>query len=76
MQVDVFISVAELQSNIIGTIPTSDIISFLPQCDSYDLILQPLTSPLIPLHALCHVGDRCTANWGLIYNQKKVQLLI
>ncbi len=76
MQVDIFISVAELQFKLIGTIPTSDIISFLPQCDSYDLMLQPLTSPLIPLPALCHVGDCCTANWGLIYNQKKVQRLI
>lgn len=76
MQVDIFISVAELQSNLIGTIPTSDIISFLPQYDSYDLMLQPLTPPLIPLTALCHVGDCSTANLGLIYNQKKVQRLI
>lgn len=75
MREDVFISVAELQSNLIGTIPTSDIISFLPQCDSYDLMLQPLTSPLIPLPTLCHEGDHCTANWSLIYNQKKVQRL-
>lgn len=75
MRVDVFISVAELQSNLIGTIPTSDIISFLPQCDSYDLMLQPLTSPLIPRLALCHVGDRYTTNWSLIYNQKKVRCL-
>lgn len=45
MRVDVFISAVALQSNLIGTIPTCDIISFLPQLDSYDLMLLPHPHP-------------------------------
>lgn len=63
IQVDVFISIVAPQSNLIGTIPTCDIISFLPQCDSYDLMLRS-PSPLfllVFLHPLTlpHISNQC-----------------